>query len=47
MVSELIEKAMDCIEEYSEIQVIIYKGEEHIILNQNDKFIWNYKRTLL
>ena len=44
VISQLMEKALQCVEEYTEIEVTISKGKEQIIIDYEDKFIWNYKK---
>ncbi len=40
-ISELMKKALDCVETFDEMQVIICKGNESITINDTDKIIRN------
>ncbi|WP_179218179.1 hypothetical protein [Dokdonia pacifica] len=44
IISQLMEKALKSVEEYSEIEVIISNENERIIIDHDNKFIWNYKK---
>lgn len=47
VISQLMEKALQCVEEYTEIEVTINNGNEQVIIDYEDKFIWNYRKKKL
>ena len=41
VISELMEKALQCVEEFTEMQIVICKGSETITISNVDKVIRN------